>query len=123
MTSTGVPQADDGGKADRPREDRGVVRPAALVTDQRGDVDASRAARPATASIRRDEHDRAFDMRGTGPTRFPEARRLPHSRADDVGDVPFALAQIRVIAAVEERRDLLQRLLQRRFGVDRDRSR
>ena len=37
---------------------------------------------------------------------------------DDVGDVSFAFAQVRIVTAVEERGNLRQRCLQRGLGVD-----
>ena len=72
----------------------------------------------------RDEHERALPRAGTGPTGSPAARRLPHSRADDV-----RRRRLCVRAGTDRRRgrrsdgDLLERLLQRRFRVDAGRSR
>ena len=37
---------------------------------------------------------------------------------DDIGDVPLALAEIRIVDLVEERRHLVERALQRGLGVE-----
>ena len=60
----------------------------------------------------------------SGPSRsLEEIRRIAggaqvHGQpADDVGDVALALAQVGILGLVEERRDVLERALQRRLGV------
>ena len=47
----------------------------------------------------------------------PSAAQVHAQAADDVGDVPLALAQVGIVDLVEERRHFVERALQRRLGV------
>ena len=113
----GIVQPGDRGDADGPRQDRGMVRPAAFVADQRGDAMPFELGDQRGGQFVRHQHQRTLEVLEClgGITCGPEVAAQP---VDDIGDVPLALAKIRIVAAIEEGRDLGERALKCRLRVE-----
>ena len=93
-----------------------MIGPAAFVADQAGDPLPLELGDERRCQFVRDQDDRSIDV----PEEiggFSGRAEVAAEARDDVGDVTLALAEIRIVAAVEERRNLLQGLLQRRLRV------
>ena len=112
----GVVQARDGRHAQRAREDRGVIRPAAGIRDQSGQPLPVELRDDRRRHVVRDEHQRPLEVPEEvgGIARLPQVHGQP---ADHVGDVALALAQIGILRLVEERGNVLERPLERGLGV------
>ena len=112
----GVVQPGDRRHADRPRQDCGVIGPAAGVGDERGQPGPVELSDHRRRDLVGDQHQWSVEAveQVCRIARGPQVHAQP---ADDVGDVALSLAQVGVLDAVEERRDLLERPLQRRLRI------
>ena len=84
------------GSADRTRQDRRVVRPAALVADQGGDPLPVELPDERRRELVRDQHERPFDV-AEQIRRILRRAQVPAQSRDDVRHVPFALAQVGIV--------------------------
>ena len=114
--NAGVVQAGDGWHAQRPRQDGRVVRPAAGIGDERGEALPVELRDDRRRHVVRDEHQRALEV-PEEVGRVAGLAQVHRQAADHVGDIALAFAQVRVVRLVEKRRDVLERALQRRLGV------
>ena len=94
-----------------------MIRPAALVAHQRGEPMPVELRDQRRRQLVGNEDERAFEFAEQVGLHFSGAQ-VAEQPSDDVGDVAAPFAQIRIVGAVEERRDFVERLLQRRFGID-----
>ena len=111
-------QAGHGRHVEGPRQDGRVIRPAPGIRDERGKPLPIELRDQRRAQLVGHEHQRTtLDV--AEQIDWIAIRAQVHAEpADDVGDVSLPLAEVRVISLIEERRDLIQRAAQRRFGVE-----
>ena len=117
----GVVQPRDGRHVDRARQDRRVIRPAPRVGDDGGEALPVELGDHRRRQLVGHEHERALEVVEQGLEeldRIAAAAQVHAQAPDDVADVAFALAQVRVFGPIEQRGDFAERAFQRRRGVE-----
>ena len=99
-----IVQSDDRGHVQRSREDRRVIRAAAGVGDERLEFVPVELRRDGWGQLVGHEHARRFALAEHVAESGAAGRQIHAKAADHVREVPFALAQVRIFDAVEDRR-------------------